>query len=604
MSTRTPRRFARRTRLFTAVSAAAITASSAVALITAAPAHAADAGSQSFVATGNVGWYTVPANVFRLHVQASGGSGSDGESVSVDFGALNWPGGKGGKGATVDAEVVVTPGERLSVNVGTAGGANPAGYGSAPGGPAGSSSRSCFQTVAGAGHGGGPTFISRADGTPLVVAAGGGGGGSAGSNDYPAGSGGDGGWGGGYPGFSPDGTHSGSAGVGSSGQEAGGRGGDAASCSYSGAGGGGGGGWNPAGTGGGAGGGAGAGGRGGGGGAGGVNYSVDAKATVGVAAATGNGSVVITPVAPLVNPDLNLLASLEPGLVGQPVTFYLQNFVGNTHKVDGTVVFGIYDLATGTEVPMATWQNWVPDPDIPSMWPHWTTTFPAGAIAVYASYSGGGATNLAPFKLTSVHVTQYAPVDKVTLAPLSVDFGAVSVGSAATRTVTVTNAGNVAWSVGSLSLTTPGFTITGGTCGPTPVAPGASCTFAITFAPKATGAAATTLTVTDTAGKPTAIPLSGTGAPAPLVNPAPSVTALSPASGPSLGGSSVTITGSNFTNVTAVRFGAAPATAVRCPSTTTCIATSPAGTKSVDVTVTTAAGTSAATSADRFTYTP
>ncbi|HEY3815050.1 MAG TPA: IPT/TIG domain-containing protein [Caulobacteraceae bacterium] len=84
--------------------------------------------------------------------------------------------------------------------------------------------------------------------------------------------------------------------------------------------------------------------------------------------------------------------------------------------------------------------------------------------------------------------------------------------------------------------------------------------------------------------------------------PAPAVSAISPASGSTAGGTSVTITGSNFTGATSVKFGAATAT-FTVNSATSITATSPAGsTGTVNVTVTTSAGTSATSSADQFTY--
>jgi hypothetical protein len=81
------------------------------------------------------------------------------------------------------------------------------------------------------------------------------------------------------------------------------------------------------------------------------------------------------------------------------------------------------------------------------------------------------------------------------------------------------------------------------------------------------------------------------------------VTAISPNSGPSAGGTLVTITGSGFTGATAVDFGTTAATNVTVESATTITADSPAGSGAVDVTVVTPGGTSANTSADRFTYT-
>ncbi len=84
---------------------------------------------------------------------------------------------------------------------------------------------------------------------------------------------------------------------------------------------------------------------------------------------------------------------------------------------------------------------------------------------------------------------------------------------------------------------------------------------------------------------------------------APAVTGISPSSGPAAGGTLVTITGTGFTGATAVDFGTSPARGVSVVNSTTITADSPAGSGLVDVTVVTPAGTSAATAADRFTYT-
>ncbi|WP_342708354.1 Ig-like domain repeat protein [Bradyrhizobium sp. B124] len=83
---------------------------------------------------------------------------------------------------------------------------------------------------------------------------------------------------------------------------------------------------------------------------------------------------------------------------------------------------------------------------------------------------------------------------------------------------------------------------------------------------------------------------------------APTVTSISPAAGPTSGGTTVIITGTAFTAATAVTFGATPATGFTVNSSTQITATSPAGTGTVDITVTTAVGTSATSAADRFTF--
>jgi hypothetical protein len=83
---------------------------------------------------------------------------------------------------------------------------------------------------------------------------------------------------------------------------------------------------------------------------------------------------------------------------------------------------------------------------------------------------------------------------------------------------------------------------------------------------------------------------------------APTVTNISPASGPAAGGTSVTITGTNFSGATAVTFGAAAAASFIVNSATSISTTAPAGTGTVDVVVTTLDGASATSAADQYTY--
>ncbi len=83
----------------------------------------------------------------------------------------------------------------------------------------------------------------------------------------------------------------------------------------------------------------------------------------------------------------------------------------------------------------------------------------------------------------------------------------------------------------------------------------------------------------------------------------PTVSAVAPDTGVTTGGTSVTITGTDFTGATVVHFGPNAATQVTAVSNTEVTATSPAGAIGpVDVTVTTPGGTSAAAAADVFTY--
>lgn len=85
--------------------------------------------------------------------------------------------------------------------------------------------------------------------------------------------------------------------------------------------------------------------------------------------------------------------------------------------------------------------------------------------------------------------------------------------------------------------------------------------------------------------------------------PAPTVTGVSPASGTTAGTTSVTITGTNFTGATAVKFGVTNASSYVVNSATQITAVAPAhAAGTVDITVTTPGGTSATGAADQYTF--
>ena len=82
----------------------------------------------------------------------------------------------------------------------------------------------------------------------------------------------------------------------------------------------------------------------------------------------------------------------------------------------------------------------------------------------------------------------------------------------------------------------------------------------------------------------------------------PVITGISPASGPTAGGTAVTITGVNLGGATAVNFGSNSASSVNAVSATQITAIAPPGVGSVDIVVTTPDGSSAVVPAGRFTY--
>lgn len=82
----------------------------------------------------------------------------------------------------------------------------------------------------------------------------------------------------------------------------------------------------------------------------------------------------------------------------------------------------------------------------------------------------------------------------------------------------------------------------------------------------------------------------------------PSLSALSPNEGPPAGGTEVTITGTELGSTTQVDFGSTPAASFHVESATEVKATAPAGSEAVDVTVTTAHGTTTVSNSDQFFY--
>jgi hypothetical protein len=82
----------------------------------------------------------------------------------------------------------------------------------------------------------------------------------------------------------------------------------------------------------------------------------------------------------------------------------------------------------------------------------------------------------------------------------------------------------------------------------------------------------------------------------------PAVTSVSPDVVPAAGGSTVTISGNGFEGATKVSFGSSPASSFSVTSPTSITALAPAGSGTVDVTVSSSSGTSATSGADKVLY--
>ena len=106
---------------------------------------------------------------------------------------------------------------------------------------------------------------------------------------------------------------------------------------------------------------------------------------------------------------------------------------------------------------------------------------------------------------------QSAATPQASLAPASLAFGSVTVGSSSSaRTVTLTNSGSAALSISAITAASP-FSASHA-CGST-LAAGASCAIEVVFTPSGAGAASGSLSVSSNAsGSPHTVGLTGTGA--------------------------------------------------------------------------------------------
>ena len=175
------------------------------------------------------------------------------------------------------------------------------------------------------------------------------------------------------------------------------------------------------------------------------------------------------------------------------------------------------------------------------------------------------------------------------VSPQSLDFGQVQAGQQAQQGFSIANLGNLPlqWQASSdagsanwLSLATTKGTVQSGAV-PQTIQVNVDTTTLVA------GNYSGTIHVTSNGGNAQiGVTLVVTGSTLKLT-----VTGISPVSGPSTGGTNVTITGTGFTGATSVSFGSTAANNVNVKSDTQITVTSPAGRGTVDVIVTTPAGT-------------
>ncbi len=212
-----------------------------------------------------------------------------------------------------------------------------------------------------------------------------------------------------------------------------------------------------------------------------------------------------------------------------------------------------------------------------------TATAPAGTSTVDVTVANGSGTSATNANDQYTYVTGPPPPPP---APTVTSLNPATGPTTGANAVTITGANFTGATAVDFGTTPATFTVTNATT-IAATAPAGAGTIDVTVT---TGSGTSNVTVND---QYTYI--------APPPPPAPTVTSLSPTSGPSTGATPVTITGTNFTGATAVDFGTTPAT-FTVTNATTIAATAPAGAGTIDVTVTTGSGTSNVTVNDQYTY--
>ncbi len=189
-------------------------------------------------------------------------------------------------------------------------------------------------------------------------------------------------------------------------------------------------------------------------------------------------------------------------------------------------------------------------------------------------------------------ITQAKPTSGTTPAGTAFTSQLLTTGSSGTVTFVTTTA-NPAFTVSSTGAISAPGTLAVGTYT-------VSGTDSDTFGD--TGSWSFTLTVTASSSPPPSGPPPSSPTPTTTsASSAPTLTGITPGSGSTKGGTTVTLTGTNLCNASAVDFGSVAGTGVSVSSAcTTLTVTDPAGTGTVSVTVTTPNGTS---NGEPFTYT-
>src|SRR5258706_5386319 len=137
--------------------------------------------------------------------------------------------------------------------------------------------------------------------------------------------------------------------------------------------------------------------------------------------------------------------------------------------------------------------------------PATTTSDNGSQFTVTVSNSAGSVTSN-PATLTVSAITS-----QLTTSPSTLSFGNINVGASSSQNVTLTNSGSANITISNVSISGPGFNVSGVPSGLI-LAAGKTATLNVTFAPTATGSVTGSVIVTSNATtSPASISLSGTG---------------------------------------------------------------------------------------------
>jgi hypothetical protein len=183
----------------------------------------------------------------------------------------------------------------------------------------------------------------------------------------------------------------------------------------------------------------------------------------------------------------------------------------------------------------------------------------AAISAVVADFNGDGMPDVALVNSSTFNpeflTMMFNSTQPVSVSPLLVNFGAITVGASKAETIVLTNDQSTALAIASITLggTDPSDFTAKSNCG-TSRLPGHDCTITVTAKPTVAGAQTATLTIKDGAGTQTVQLV--------IDNPVPVITSLSPNTAIAGGaGFTLTVTGKNFVSTSVVKWaGSARAT--------------------------------------------